>query len=442
MIDSQKEKPSVKVDHTYKDYSHVTTDTPTEDIEYEDSVAGMTMPGGTRGTDSNFPAKLHHILSRPDLSHIVTWLPHGRSWRLVDRHAFLNQVMPHYFSHSNYASFARQVNGWGFKRLSRKGSDYGSYYHELFLRGMPHVAKRMRRPLKIGKKLCPDPENEPDFEKISRKFPLPEASPSKWSIGAFSLPAARRIRSPPDDNESQLQNLFNTCGILKNICDAVKHPQLKDRTNDSIRLPTDVFPNTGLTPNSSSLTQESLFQSIYQGFQSQERQTQGSSVHSLLQQLPGPTLAQESTNDILMSNILRYDNLFGRGLLNQIASQSLPSHVSQNQDMHHLMLMQQQHRQSHLNPSLENHPFQERGNRFDVRARADNIKQEQHSSAETLTGRHKALGFNSSALGLDSFRNGAYPTADEAVAATPFKNITSMGPANEDDERSISSDIF
>lgn len=77
-----------------------------------------------------FPDKLHLILSNPEFSDIISWLPHGRSWRILQQKPFEQQVIPLYFRHTRYSSFARQVNGWGFRRVTQ-GSDYCSYYHEV-----------------------------------------------------------------------------------------------------------------------------------------------------------------------------------------------------------------------------------------------------------------------------------------------------------------------
>jgi len=94
---------------------------------------------------STFPAKLFQILSNPEFSHIITWMPHGRSWRVLQPKVFSEVVSPKYFSHqSKYSSFMRQVNGWGFKRITR-GPDRNSYYHELFVRDNPELAWTMSR---------------------------------------------------------------------------------------------------------------------------------------------------------------------------------------------------------------------------------------------------------------------------------------------------------
>ena len=88
----------------------------------------------TSSTKSNsFPSKLHKILSNPMFFHIISWLPHGRSWRIVQPELFEQKVIPLYYRHRNLASFMRQVNGWGFHRISQ-GPDRGSYHHEVRLR--------------------------------------------------------------------------------------------------------------------------------------------------------------------------------------------------------------------------------------------------------------------------------------------------------------------
>lgn len=120
----------------------------------------------------NFPAKMHAILSRKDLSDVVTWLPHGRAWRVLKPREFEVRVIPTYFEHNKFSSFIRQANGWGFRRIT-KGPDRNSYYHELFLRGIPHLSKGMKRP-GPSKKATADPEHEPDFYKISEEYPVPE----------------------------------------------------------------------------------------------------------------------------------------------------------------------------------------------------------------------------------------------------------------------------
>eukprot|EP00551_Chaetoceros_affinis_P011142 CAMPEP_0203667348 /NCGR_PEP_ID=MMETSP0090-20130426/4186_1 /ASSEMBLY_ACC=CAM_ASM_001088 /TAXON_ID=426623 /ORGANISM="Chaetoceros affinis, Strain CCMP159" /LENGTH=561 /DNA_ID=CAMNT_0050531469 /DNA_START=127 /DNA_END=1812 /DNA_ORIENTATION=- len=110
---------------------------------------------GFMGT--SFPVRLHDLLSKPSfarsentvinmdhISSVITWLPHGRAWIVRDGFRFTKCIAMTHFNFTHYKSFLRQVTAWGFTRIE-KGPDSGSYYHPLFLRGMPHLTKFMRR---------------------------------------------------------------------------------------------------------------------------------------------------------------------------------------------------------------------------------------------------------------------------------------------------------
>jgi hypothetical protein len=107
---------------SYKDYSRVSLQL----VEQE----GTPAPEKPSGKDDSFPVKLHQMLSEEENIEYICWLPHGRSWRIVKPKAFEAKVVPQYFKHAKYASFMRQVNGWGFKRIT-EGTDHNSYYHEV-----------------------------------------------------------------------------------------------------------------------------------------------------------------------------------------------------------------------------------------------------------------------------------------------------------------------
>jgi len=108
-----------------------------------------------------FPNVLHRILSKEENAEIITWLPHGCSWKITHKSRFVDEVIPKFFNHKNFKSFLRQVNGWGFMRIN-KGPDEGSYYHKSFLRGEPTLARAITRPSDF-KATCNAGEDPPNF---------------------------------------------------------------------------------------------------------------------------------------------------------------------------------------------------------------------------------------------------------------------------------------
>ena len=128
------------------------------------------------GVSEPFPEKLHRMLSevnKEGLSDVVSFFSHGRAFGIHDMDRFVSDVMPKYFKQSKWNSFARQLNLYGFQRISN-GPDAGGYYHELFLRGRPNLVLHMRR---VGvpqgedrRKFRPknNKNSEPDFYSMKR----------------------------------------------------------------------------------------------------------------------------------------------------------------------------------------------------------------------------------------------------------------------------------
>lgn len=166
---------------SYRDFSHVPPD-PTNLEKADNNVTlSMLYLKSTKGPavkEATFPVKLHMILSNPALENIISWLPHGRSWRITQQKEFTTKVIPLYFRHSSFSSFTRQVSGWAFSRIF-SGADFNSHYHELFLRGMPHLCHKMKRLVatdmieRKARKESGYVELRPDFYALDRAHALP-----------------------------------------------------------------------------------------------------------------------------------------------------------------------------------------------------------------------------------------------------------------------------
>ncbi|KAL7464016.1 hypothetical protein ACHAXS_004361 [Conticribra weissflogii] len=144
------------VQHHYHDHS---TDPTVDPSKIKHKAKG--------GVITPFPVKLHEMLDRIEadgLAHVVSWQPHGRCFVVHKPKEFVNHVMPKYFKQTKMASFQRQLNLYGFNRLT-SGLDKGGYYHELFLRGKVSLAYDIQR-MRVkgtGVRLPTNPDNEPNF---------------------------------------------------------------------------------------------------------------------------------------------------------------------------------------------------------------------------------------------------------------------------------------
>merc|ERR1712137_1131081 len=65
-----------------------------------------------------FVRKTFDIVSDPSTNAIVCWSSSGSSFLVLEEHAFQKEVLPKYFKHDNLCSFIRQLNTYGFRKIS------------------------------------------------------------------------------------------------------------------------------------------------------------------------------------------------------------------------------------------------------------------------------------------------------------------------------------
>lgn len=105
-------------------------------------------PGGNMrratGKELFFPDRLYKMLEYAEqegLTDVVSFQPHGRSFRVHNKHLFVEKLLPLCLKgQSSWPSFLRQLRLYGFSR-AETGPDYGAYYHELFLRSRPGLCR-------------------------------------------------------------------------------------------------------------------------------------------------------------------------------------------------------------------------------------------------------------------------------------------------------------
>jgi len=138
------------------------------------------------GVTTPFPWKLHIMLDAMDQARdksIVCWQPHGRAFMVHKPKEFVQEVMSHFFNQTKYASFQRQLNLYGFSRLTH-GTDKGAYYHNCFVRDKRHLCKGMIRQkikgTKVRKSLSP--EDEPNFYRMASQSQIQTISSSEKAL--------------------------------------------------------------------------------------------------------------------------------------------------------------------------------------------------------------------------------------------------------------------
>lgn len=71
---------------------------------------------GGPAVKQSFLYSFHGILSSPEYEDIVTWLPHGRGFIVVDKARFEKEILSTFLPNTKYASFTRRLKRWNFIR--------------------------------------------------------------------------------------------------------------------------------------------------------------------------------------------------------------------------------------------------------------------------------------------------------------------------------------
>jgi hypothetical protein len=103
-----------------------------------------------------FLKKTFHLINTCD-PNIASWSDDGKLFIVKDPELFASDVIPQVFRHSNFASFVRQLNFYGFKKIKNDSihlvndnPDWWKFKHENFLRGRPDLLPLIKKAHQIN----------------------------------------------------------------------------------------------------------------------------------------------------------------------------------------------------------------------------------------------------------------------------------------------------
>jgi hypothetical protein len=76
----------------------------------------------------------------------ITWSNDGKSFAIVNTQRFKDYTLPKYLNNIKHKSFMRQLNMYGFVRVTTNDHQKGSvYHHPAFIRDNRNLSQRMIR---------------------------------------------------------------------------------------------------------------------------------------------------------------------------------------------------------------------------------------------------------------------------------------------------------
>ena len=168
-----------------------------------------------------FLAKLWALVNDPTCNDLIAWDGTGNSFHVYDQARFSREILPRYFKHNNFASFIRQLNMYGFRKMStiehgslKNERDDIEFAHPSFLRGQESLLEFIKRRA---------PDNQPKQHLSTIKAEV-SASPSSTS----SVLSTQQIETKPvqtDEFGHILDDVRNLHSKQSSLSDKLFHLQ-------------------------------------------------------------------------------------------------------------------------------------------------------------------------------------------------------------------------
>ncbi|XP_077156787.1 heat shock factor protein 2 isoform X2 [Paroedura picta] len=86
-------------------------------MKQQPAAAMTTSPSGPGTAVPAFLSKLWALVGDAPSNQLITWSQNGQSFLVLDEQRFAKEILPKYFKHNNMASFVRQLNMYGFRKV-------------------------------------------------------------------------------------------------------------------------------------------------------------------------------------------------------------------------------------------------------------------------------------------------------------------------------------
>ncbi|KAJ8735586.1 hypothetical protein PYW07_007206 [Mythimna separata] len=113
-----------------------------------------------------FLGKLWKLVNDTETNHLISWSPGGKTFVIKNQADFARELLPLYYKHNNMASFIRQLNMYGFHKITsvengglRYEKDEIEFSHPCFMKGHAYLLEHIKRKIANPKSIVTSSES-------------------------------------------------------------------------------------------------------------------------------------------------------------------------------------------------------------------------------------------------------------------------------------------
>lgn len=122
-----------------------------------------------------FLAKLWRLVEDPETNELISWSQDGKSFFIQNQAKFAKELLPLNYKHNNMASFIRQLNMYGFHKITsidngglKFDKDEMEFSHPYFQKGHPYLLEHIKRKIAHPKQAEADKQTMTKVETMNR----------------------------------------------------------------------------------------------------------------------------------------------------------------------------------------------------------------------------------------------------------------------------------